>query len=255
MRLLLIVFFLISCEDLIYRKYTIIEGHFKKNDSTFYKVKKGENLYSISRKTNVPLREMLIVNNIQAPYKIYPNQKLIIPKPRTHLVKKGDTLYSISRKYQTDIYEISKINKINNLNTINTGQNLIIPRLNKSSSKKSIKQKRINTKNPKIKKLDNIKFKWPLKGKIIARFGSDKPGFHNDGINIISPPGKKVTAAMTGKVIYIGNEIPGYGNLILLKHSKNWITAYAHLKETKLYDSWIKYKLLTGLEYAKDSFE
>ena len=74
--------FLISCEDLIYGKYTIIEGHFKKNDSKFYKVKKGENLYSISRKTNVPLREMLIVNNIQAPYKIYPNQKLIIPKPR-----------------------------------------------------------------------------------------------------------------------------------------------------------------------------
>ena len=103
--------------------------------------------------------------------------------------------------------------------------------------------------------MDNIKFKWPLKGKIIARFGSDKPGFHNDGINIISPPGKKVTAAMTGKVIYIGNEIPGYGNLILLKHSKNWITAYAHLKETKLYDSWIKYKLLTGLEYVKNSFE
>ncbi len=234
MRLLLIIFFLISCEDLIYEKYTIINSHFKSNDSKFYKVKKGENLYSISRKTNAPLREILIVNNIQAPYKIYPNQKLIIPKPKTHLVKKGDTLYSISRKYQTDIYAISKINKIKNLNALNTGQKLIIPRLNKLSTDKNIKKKKTNIKIKKSKQLDKIKFKWPLKGKIIARFGSDKPGFHNDGINIISPPGKSVTAAMTGKVIYIGNEIPGYGNLILLKHSKNWITAYAHLKETKL---------------------
>ena len=73
-----------------------------------------------------------------------------------------------------------------------------------------------------------------MKGNVISKFGSNKPGFHNDGINISSNTGNEVLAAKDGRVIYIGNEIPGYGNLILLKHSKNWITAYAHLKKIKL---------------------
>ena len=56
-------------------------------------------------------------------------------------------------------------------------------------------------------------------------------GFYNDGINIYSKKGTNVISSEKGKVIYSGNEIPGYGNLILIKHSKNWITAYAHLND------------------------
>ena len=61
-----------------------------------------------------------------------------------------------------------------------------------------------------------------------------KPGLHNDGINISADIGKPVYASEEGEVIYTGNEIPGYGNLILIKHKNNWITAYAHLDVIKL---------------------
>ena len=57
------------------------------------------------------------------------------------------------------------------------------------------------------------------------------PGFFNDGINISSNLGTVVKASREGEIVYSGNEIPGYGNLILIKHSKNWITAYAHLEK------------------------
>ena len=67
--------------------------------------------------------------------------------------------------------------------------------------------------------------------KLISKYGKSKEGFYNDGINIISQKGAVVISSEDGKVIYSGNEIPGYGNLILIKHSKNWITAYAHLSE------------------------
>ena len=242
MRIIFFIFLLISCEDIIYGKYRIIKNDFKKN-TNFYEVKSGDNIYSISRKKNISVREIIEANHIEAPYRIYPKQKLFLPVSKIHKVKKGETLYSISRKYNTDIYQISLRNKILDVNEIIIGQKLLIPRVKKNRpesskiDKKTIQKKDypIKTKPTKNKKTgDNAKFKWPLKGNVISKFGSHKPGFHNDGINISSKVGREVTAAEDGKVIYIGNEIPGYGNLILLKHSKNWITAYAHLKKIKL---------------------
>lgn len=77
--------------------------------------------------------------------------------------------------------------------------------------------------------LTSPRFIWPVKGEIILKFGRIKPGFHNDGINIVSNVTKDVVASESGSIIYTGNEIPGYGNLVLIKHKKNWITAYSHL--------------------------
>ncbi len=110
------------------------------------------------------------------------------------------------------------------------GQNLIIPSL---KTTKKIKKKIQKNKNN-ISRFNDAKFSWPIKGEIISNFGIIKPGLHNDGINILSRKGKLVFASGSGKVIYTGNEIPGYGNLVLIKHKNNWITAYAHLDVIKL---------------------
>jgi murein DD-endopeptidase MepM/ murein hydrolase activator NlpD len=73
-------------------------------------------------------------------------------------------------------------------------------------------------------------FEWPLQGKILSRFGNNGRKF-NDGINIAAPIGTPIAAAADGKVAYIGNNVEGYGNLIILKHENNIMTAYAHLDE------------------------
>jgi murein DD-endopeptidase MepM/ murein hydrolase activator NlpD len=71
-------------------------------------------------------------------------------------------------------------------------------------------------------------FQWPLQGKIISPYGAKKGGEHNDGVNIEAAKGEAVRAAADGTVIYAGNELRGFGNLILLKHDGGWTTAYAH---------------------------
>lgn len=72
------------------------------------------------------------------------------------------------------------------------------------------------------------RFLWPLQGEMLARFGPQGDGRHNDGINIGAERGSEVRAAENGVVAYAGNELRGFGNLLLIKHADDWVTAYAH---------------------------
>lgn len=71
-------------------------------------------------------------------------------------------------------------------------------------------------------------FVWPLNGRVVSNFGAKDGGLRNDGINIRAPRGTPVRAAENGVVAYAGNEIRGFGNLLLIKHSGGYVTAYAH---------------------------
>ncbi|EDP66296.1 Membrane protein [alpha proteobacterium BAL199] len=72
------------------------------------------------------------------------------------------------------------------------------------------------------------RFQWPVKGRVIAAFGPREGGLHNDGINIAANKGEQIRAAENGVVVYAGNELRGFGNLLLIKHADGWTTAYAH---------------------------
>ncbi len=75
---------------------------------------------------------------------------------------------------------------------------------------------------------DEGRFRWPVRGRIISDFGVKPGGTRNDGINLAVPEGAEVKAADDGVVIYSGNELKGYGNLVLVRHSDGWVSAYAH---------------------------
>jgi murein DD-endopeptidase MepM/ murein hydrolase activator NlpD len=74
-------------------------------------------------------------------------------------------------------------------------------------------------------------FRWPVRGRIITGFGPKTNGQQNDGINLAVPEGTSVKAADDGVVAYAGNELKGYGNLVLVRHSSGYVTAYAHASE------------------------
>jgi murein DD-endopeptidase MepM/ murein hydrolase activator NlpD len=78
---------------------------------------------------------------------------------------------------------------------------------------------------------DGKSFRWPVRGRIISGFGSKPNGEKNDGINLAVPEGTSVKAVEAGTVIYAGNELAGYGNLILIRHADGWVSAYAHNKD------------------------
>lgn len=73
------------------------------------------------------------------------------------------------------------------------------------------------------------RFRWPLAGRVLSDFGSTSTGERNDGINISAQQGEPVRAAASGEVSYCGNELKGYGNLVLIRHDNGYITAYAHV--------------------------
>jgi murein DD-endopeptidase MepM/ murein hydrolase activator NlpD len=81
---------------------------------------------------------------------------------------------------------------------------------------------------PPASKSGEARFLWPVHGRILASYGTGAGGTHNDGINIAAPAGTPVLAADAGVVAYAGNELRGYGNLLLVKHAGGWMTAYAH---------------------------
>lgn len=72
-------------------------------------------------------------------------------------------------------------------------------------------------------------FAWPVQGEVISGFGGRGSGPRNDGLNIRANPGDPVRAAAAGDVVYAGDQVPGFGNLVLIKHADGWVTAYGHL--------------------------
>ena len=78
---------------------------------------------------------------------------------------------------------------------------------------------------------DSGMFRWPVEGKIVSRFGPKTDGFSNDGINIAANAGDPIWAAADGRVAYVGKELEGYGNLLIIRHKEGWMSSYAHAKE------------------------
>jgi murein DD-endopeptidase MepM/ murein hydrolase activator NlpD len=75
------------------------------------------------------------------------------------------------------------------------------------------------------------RFVWPVRGVIMETFGVKDVGRRNDGIDVRAPEGSSVHAAADGDVVYAGDQVPGFGNLVLVKHADGWVTAYAHLSK------------------------
>jgi murein DD-endopeptidase MepM/ murein hydrolase activator NlpD len=73
------------------------------------------------------------------------------------------------------------------------------------------------------------KFTWPVAGQVISGFGPKPDGQRNDGVNVSGSPGDAVRAAADGEVVYAGDQVPSFGNLVLIKHAGGWVTAYAHM--------------------------
>lgn len=279
-------------------------------------VENGETLYSISKKYEVSLRDLIETNHLKPPYFVYPGDNVKLPKPKYHTVKKGDTLYSISRGYSVDLSSLVQANQLDENNTIWPGQQLRMPsktehivvaqydnttdntpiaaapepydpasrtvetgdvqvvwpnKVTDSNSPSPVLRSSDNyaasdgTPSPTLKPGSNnayaskqssttikpvyrtaslkkptpkkkqyyskrVSFSWPTRGKVISSYGPKKGGLYNDGINIAAPEGSSVKAADGGVVVYAGNELKGYGNLVLIKHHNGYLSAYAHNK-------------------------
>ena len=236
-------------------------------DASTVKVRAGDGLYGIAKRAKVPLRAIIDANGLKPPYTLKPGQRLILPRPRVHVVGAGDTVYGIAKRYDVGLRNLIRVNDIRLPFRIVVGQRLRLPAslgiaasprpaparptaMARPSSQAKDAAGFAPSRNvtklgaPPAKQGGSLRvpppppidppprnahaFLWPVKGKLLSAFGPKPGGLYNDGINIAAPKNTEVRAAANGIVAYAGNELRGYGNLLLIRHRGGWITAYAH---------------------------
>ncbi len=158
----------------------------------------------------------------------------------TYRVRKGDTLYSIGKRFGVDHKLLAHRNHIRYPYTIYVGQRLSLTRVAakprympipksrkpKRSVKKSASRKPSSShRRPALK--GSVKLRWPLNARVTSRFGRRGSRMH-DGIDIGAKEGTPIYAAAAGEVVYSDHRLSGYGNLIIIRHSSDMFTAYAH---------------------------
>jgi len=187
-----------------------------------------------------------------------------LERPKTvtkgiHIVRRGDTLYSVAWRYGRDYRELAKANSIRWPYTIYLGQRISLskkapakkwtPTTTSKQTKKEIKpQKKVVTQQkpapqPVMKK-GPIAWYWPVKGRIVGKFN----GVSNKGVDIKGRAGQTVKAAADGVVVYAGSGLIGYGNLVIIKHSEAFLSAYAHNKKVLVAE---KNKVKAGQKIAE----
>ncbi|WP_165837507.1 LysM peptidoglycan-binding domain-containing M23 family metallopeptidase [Zavarzinia aquatilis] len=267
----------------------------------------GETLSAVARRTGVPMRDLILANNLAAPFTVQPGQVLQLPQVRYHTVVAGDTVYNISRRYGVDQASLMAENGISPPFTVKLGQKLRIPGQVQApaptttptpastvaapvavpaaaepvenpapvpeiiepdpdslpppkpaadaatapalamtevpqparkpvpppvaaptAAAAATVPARPGSASSEAPSAGDMRFVWPVAGDVISEFGAKPGGQHNDGINIQAAQGTTVRAAESGVVAYAGNEIRGFGNLVLIRHAGGWMTAYAH---------------------------
>ena len=212
---------------------TIEKGIFKKiqidKEKKGVRIVPGDTLRSFSKKYDVTIDELIKINKLKSPFVLKPGSYLKIPISKVYIIKKNDTFFAVAKCFKISVKDIKFKNRKINEKKLKVGQIIYLPYYADKNfcSKKVAKKNKSNFK----KKGVNTKsiFLWPTDGQLIASFGAQSGGRRNDGINIKASKGNPVRAALSGKVIYRGNELPAWGNLILIKHENGWTSAYAHL--------------------------
>jgi murein DD-endopeptidase MepM/ murein hydrolase activator NlpD len=189
--------------------------------------------------------------------------------PSVHVVNHGDTLAGIARRNHISLKELARANNLSPSAKIRLGTKLTVPgaktaeaapvapqaptiqpiapapangKLALAAPQQSARLAQANPPPDPVEAAPSTvkpseatgalpTFRWPVRGKVITGYGAKTNGKSNDGINLAVPEGTPVKAAEDGVVAYSGNELKGYGNLVLVRHSNGYVTAYAHASE------------------------
>lgn len=186
-------------------------NHHPTRNDDFYRVSSGDTLYSIAFRYNTDVRSLASLNHLAPPYKIYPGQKILLNKHPVNAKKEaGDSGNSGAQESDDTAYNYSET------------------RYKKTGNdKKVVLEKFANQSLEGVK----VRWSWPVEGRIISGFNPDNPdanGVINKGVNIAGRLGQPVKTAAEGVVVYSGDKLIGYGNLIIVKHSAAYLSAYGY---------------------------
>ncbi len=213
---LFVLFGLSACSGFVSVEEKFDSGVKFREGSKIHVVQKSETLFSLAWRYGWDYKSLASANSIAAPYIIHPGQKLQVGQPKSNWVASADTK---SKKLTNSVKSVPP---------------------NVASARKSTqKPPKPASDRPKAPKSwgkgNSPKWSWPAKGKLIAKFSAKSPA--NKGIDIAGRLGESVTAAAAGSVVYAGSGLLGYGNLVIIKHNEQYLSAYAHNKRLLVKES------------------
>ncbi len=205
-------------------------------DEPTYTVRSGETLYAIAWFTGKDYLDLAKYNNLRPPYNIYPGQELKLnPVHASTGSKRSTRSKPRSQSGQTSVNKSS--NKVDRRKQQAYGES--------ENNVNNQPVKAVGSTQPKSGKTNKNgfpstvdKWVWPAYGKLVATFSAGENG--NKGIDISAEKGSPIRAAAAGKVVYAGNALRGYGNLIIIKHTDTFLSAYAHNDTIKVREQqWV----------------
>jgi murein DD-endopeptidase MepM/ murein hydrolase activator NlpD len=188
-------------------------------------VNPGDTLLSIAHQHHVPVAELARANNLDKSTKLKLGMKLNVPGARTAAVTPAAAPVAVAA-VQPAALAPAPVTRVAAI-TAGPQQTAHLAQSAPTADEPTIESP--------VKAADATgalpTFRWPVRGKVIAAYGAKTNGKANDGINLAVPEGTPVKAAEDGVVAYSGNELKGYGNLVLVRHANGYVTAYAHASE------------------------
>jgi murein DD-endopeptidase MepM/ murein hydrolase activator NlpD len=229
-----------------------------------YVVRKGDHLDAIARDLQSTRETLLEANHIKDPNDLRPGQHVKVPVEKAYVAASGDTVSAVARRFDISAADLADLNAISENHRLRAGEELALPAsfhdrgpvpvlprayaryappviyrgayyapppgAPPSTSYPSVTPAAPPTRtDSQIMEAGKGRFVWPVRGEILQAFGAQDVDRRNDGLDIRSPMGTPVHAAAAGEVVYAGDQVPGFGNLVLVKHADGWVTAYAHL--------------------------
>jgi murein DD-endopeptidase MepM/ murein hydrolase activator NlpD len=179
--------------------YSVVTGSVKPSSTGVYKVQSGDSLSRIASRNGTTVSALQAANGLSG----------------TNL-RIGQTLKLPTGVDPVTTASVPKETLPANVDPIVTG---------------SLKPTSIDQDTPAPARTGISDFRWPVKGRVVSNFGENGSNGSNEGIDISVPEGTAVHAAENGVVIYVGDEISSYGKLILVRHTDDWVSAYAHNRD------------------------
>jgi len=214
-------------------------------------VVRGETLNGIARQHGVDTHELARVNMLLPPYVIRPNQTLLVPggggdagpsavevadrgaappapAPRSPSAARVDAVDVAAPSVPPTAVREAEVRVPDSRQPAAREEPAPPPPAAREEPAAPAQTQLASLPKPAGRAPGNRRFIWPVNGQLTSEYGSKGDGLQNDGINIAAPKGTPVKAAAAGVVAYAGNEIRGFGNLLLIRHADGWMTAYAH---------------------------
>jgi murein DD-endopeptidase MepM/ murein hydrolase activator NlpD len=188
-------------------------------------VNHGDTLLSVARRNHIPVAELAKANGIEPSTKLKLGTKLTVPGARTAAVAPVAQPMAVATAQPAAplAAPATKLAAVTPDPQQKARLAQAAPTAEETAAENPVKAADATGALP--------TFRWPVRGKVITSYGAKTNGKSNDGINLAVPEGTPVKAAEDGVVAYSGNELKGYGNLVLVRHSNGYVTAYAHASE------------------------